>query len=171
MRELETGRLRLRRIRREDAETIFETWASDPEVTRYLTWHPHESPADTRAIVDKWVADYEKEDTCRWGIERKADGVLMGMIDIVDIRNGAPAIGCCSGRAFWNNGYMTEAMRAVRDELFSMGYDRICVEAVAENIGSNRVIEKTGFTFTGVRPGKIEGKPWIKEINTYEMHK
>lgn len=46
------------------------------------------------------------------------------------------------------------------------------IEAVAENVGSNRVIEKAGFVFTGRRPAEaIPGKPWIKEINTYEIHR
>jgi ribosomal-protein-alanine N-acetyltransferase len=172
MRPLETERLKLRLIRATDAEHIYRTWASDPEVTRYLTWQTHESPEDTRKIVDLWVSEYEKEGTYRWGIERKSDGVLMGMIDAVGFRNGVPAIGYCLGRAFWNNGYMTEALKAVISELFTEGYDAVFIEAVVENIGSNRVIEKAGFIFTGTRPAEIfPGKPWIREINTYEIHR
>ena len=172
MRQLETERLKLRLIRTTDAEHIYRTWASDPEVTRYLTWQTHESPEDTRKIVDLWVSEYEKEGTYRWGIERKSDGVLMGMIDAVGFRNGAPAIGYCLGRAYWNNGYMTEALKAVISELFTEGYDAVFIEAVVENIGSNRVIEKAGFIFTGTRPAEIfPGKPWIREINTYEIHR
>lgn len=171
MRALETERLRLRPVCQEDAETIFSTWACDPEVTRYLTWQPHESVDVTRAVVDSWVSAYEREDTYRWGIERKADGVLMGMIDVVAVRDGAPALGYCSGKAFWNRGYMTEALKAVTEELFFVGYEKILIEAVTENIGSNRVIQKAGFTFTGVRAEKLEGKPWIKEVNTYEIHR
>ena len=172
MRQLETERLKLRLIRTTDAEHIYRTWASDPEVTRYLTWQTHESPEDTRKIVDIWVSEYEKEGTYRWGIERKSDGVLMGMIDVVNIRNGVPAIGYCLGRAYWNNGYMTEALKAVISELFTEGYDAVFIEAVVENIGSNRVIEKAGFIFTGTRPAEIfPGKPWIREINTYEIHR
>ena len=57
MREPETERLRLRRILPSDAEHIFETWARDPEVTRYLTWQPHENADVTRKIVDMWVAE------------------------------------------------------------------------------------------------------------------
>ena len=171
-RTIETRRLRLRPICASDAETIYETWARDSEVTRYLTWQPHENVEVTRAVVDTWVAAYDREDTFRWGIERKEDGVLMGMIDMVGYRDGAPVIGYCSGRAFWNNGYMTAALGAVTAELFSAGFDRISMEAVAENIGSNRVIQKAGFRFLGVRPAEVfEGKPWIKQINRYELCK
>ena len=41
MRELETERLRLRALRADDVQAIYDGWASDPEVTRYLTWNPH----------------------------------------------------------------------------------------------------------------------------------
>ena len=43
MRELETERLRLRALRNEDTQAVFDGWASDPEVTKYLTWNAHKS--------------------------------------------------------------------------------------------------------------------------------
>ena len=39
---IETERLILRRALREDAEAMFRNWASDPEVTKYLTWPTYE---------------------------------------------------------------------------------------------------------------------------------
>ncbi|MBR4142117.1 MAG: GNAT family N-acetyltransferase, partial [Firmicutes bacterium] len=44
---IETERLILRRLRREDAGAMFRNWTSDPEVTKYLTWPTHESVAVT----------------------------------------------------------------------------------------------------------------------------
>ena len=40
---METERLILRPFVLNDAEAMFHTWANDPEVTKYLTWNPHES--------------------------------------------------------------------------------------------------------------------------------
>ena len=40
---IETPRLILRKPMLEDAEEVFEAYASDPEVTRYLTWLTHTS--------------------------------------------------------------------------------------------------------------------------------
>jgi ribosomal-protein-alanine N-acetyltransferase len=48
---IETERLLLRRMLRSDAEDIYETFASDPMVTRYLSWKAHSSIAVTRAYV------------------------------------------------------------------------------------------------------------------------
>ena len=108
MKELETERLLLRHIRRDDAQRIYDCWASDPEVTRYLTWQPHASVAVTEAIVARWLADYDKPDTYRYGIELRETGEMIGMIDVVGYHHGNPVIGYCSGRAYWGNGYMTE---------------------------------------------------------------
>ena len=46
---IETERLVLRVPRVEDAQAIFE-YASDPVVTRYLSWRTHTSVADTIAF-------------------------------------------------------------------------------------------------------------------------
>ena len=172
MRELETARLRLRRLRDTDAERIFTCWASDPEVTRFLTWTPHENPDVTRLILRRWLADYEKPEVFRYGMERKAEGALIGMIDVVGSRDGIPYIGYCSGKAYWNQGYMTEALRAVVRELLDSGYTAVGIEAAAENIASNRVIQKAGFCLIGTRePAEREKKPWISRINTYRIER
>ena len=57
---LETHRLMLRQFRIEDAEDMFANWASDPEVTKFLTWPPHESVEATRTLLSEWSKDYEK---------------------------------------------------------------------------------------------------------------
>ena len=170
MKELETERLLPRRIRREDAQRIYDCWASDPEVTRYLTWQPHASVAVTEAIVARWLADYDKPDTYRYGIELRETGELIGMIDVVGYHHGNPVIGYCSGRAYWGNGYMTEALKALCAALFEAGYSMIRIEAVRENIGSNRVIQKAGFRFANSREQPMsESKPEIVTINSYYL--
>ena len=170
MKELETERLLLRHIRRDDAQRIFDCWASDPEVTRYLTWQPHASVAVTEAIVARWLAEYEQPDCYRYGIELRETGELIGMIDVVGYHHGNPVIGYCSGRAYWGNGYMTEALKALCAALFEAGYSMIRIEAVRENIGSNRVIQKAGFRFANSREQPMsESKPEIVTINSYYL--
>ncbi len=170
MRELETERLKLRRIRREDTQRIFDFWARDPEVTRYLTWQPHTSVEVTELVMDHWLAEYEKPDTYRYGIELKESGELIGMIDVVGYHHGNPVIGYCSGRPAWGHGYMTEALKAVCEMLFDEGYPMIRIEAIKENIGSNRVIQKAGFTFANSREAPLsELKPEIVTIHSYYL--
>lgn len=171
MYEIETQRLKLRKISRDDTCNIFNNWASDPEVTKYLTWNAHEDISVTYAIVDYWLVEYEKENCYRYGIERKEDGELLGMIDVVGYHHGNPVLGYCLGKKYWNCGYMTETVQAIVNKLIEDGYEQIVIEAVNENIGSNRVIIKNGFKFVGSREDELSAlKPWIVTINSYRFY-
>ena len=172
MRQLDTKRLILRQVTHDDVQAIFDNWASDPEVTKYLTWNAHENISVTHQIMDFWLDEYKKDNCYRYGIERKSDGELMGMIDVVGYHHGNPVIGYCSGRKYWNNGYMSEALEALIKELFSNGYNTIVAEAAKENTGSNRVIQKAGFKLAASREAAIsEIKPEIVTINSYRLNK
>lgn len=39
---------------------MYYNWASDPEVTKYLTWQPHKSVEETTEILQQWEEDYSK---------------------------------------------------------------------------------------------------------------
>jgi len=47
---VKTPRLTLRRIEPDDAEMMFRNWASDDEVTRYLTWPTHKDISVSKAV-------------------------------------------------------------------------------------------------------------------------
>ena len=172
MRALTTERLILRALTADDTQKIFDNWASDPEVPKYMEWNAHENVEVTRHVVDMWLDDYKNENCYRYVIVRKEDGEVMGMIDVVKYIDGVPVVGYCSGKRFWGNGYMTEALKALLEELFGDGYEAVIIYAVNENIGSNRVIQKAGFRFVGAeqRPHS-EIKPEIVTINNYRLEK
>ena len=60
---IETERLLLRPPTREDTQAIFERYASDAEVTRYLGWPTHTSVQDTEAFVGFSLSEW-----ARWGV-------------------------------------------------------------------------------------------------------
>lgn len=171
MRELETKRLVLRKLRADDAESIFRNWASDSKVTKYVTWNVHKDINETKAILDMWLAEYDNDNCYRYGIVNKADGELIGIIDVVGYHHGNPVIGYSSCRGYWGNGFMTEALGAVMKELEHDGFTELVIEAAAENIASNRVIEKNGFKLVGKRQDRIsEMKPQVVTINSYRYY-
>ena len=53
--EIETKRLILRPFELDDAESMFNNWASDEEVTKYLTWNTHKSIEETKSVLAFWV--------------------------------------------------------------------------------------------------------------------
>jgi retron-type reverse transcriptase len=51
---LETERLILRGLKREDAPTVFKNWTSDTEVAKFMRWNPH---ADITVITENNITD------------------------------------------------------------------------------------------------------------------
>ena len=170
--ELTTNRLILRTIKKEDTQAVFNNWASDPEVTKYLTWPTHKSIKDTERVMDRWLKENDDPKTIRYGIALKDSGELIGMIDVVSYIDNNPAIGYCLSRKYWNKGFMTEACNAFMEYLFAIGYQTILIEADENNIGSNKVIQKCGFEFTHKETKPCSSfKPEIITTNWYRKNK
>ena len=120
-RELETQRLLLRPFREDDAEAMFRNWASDPEVTRYLTWPTHDDPAFTRTLAAQWEESSRDPAFYQWAVVPKDLGEPIGSLSVVrtDASTESMELGYCLGRAWWGQGLMTEAVRAVVGYLFA----------------------------------------------------
>ena len=97
---LETDRLILRKNVIEDAKMMFENWASDSEVTKYLTWPTHTSVDITKMILNSWIEEYSKDNFYQWGIVLKETNELIGSISVVNINEEANSIeiGYCISR-------------------------------------------------------------------------
>ena len=170
--ELSTERLVLRKLAINDVNSIFNNWANDPEVTKYMTWKAHKSIEETKQILDIWLNEYKEPKTIRYGIVLKENNELIGAIDVVHYIDNNPEIGYCLSRKYWNQGYMTEACKALVDYLLAIGYKSILIEADERNVGSNRVIEKVGFKFIHKETKKCSAiKPEITTTNWYRIDK
>ncbi len=112
---IETPRLILRRFRIEDAGEMYRNWASDPEVTRFLTWPVHTSAEVTESLLREWTARYADGGYFNWAMESKETGEVIGNISVVRLNETTEAadIGYCMSRAFWGRGLMPEALSSV----------------------------------------------------------
>ncbi len=169
---LETHRLILRRFRIEDAEDMFNNWASDPEVTKFLTWPTHQNMDTTSWVLNDWIPRYEDGGYFNWAIEWKETGRVIGGIAVVRLEEaiGEAEIGYNLGRAFWGKGIMPEALRAVMDYLFdTAGVNRICAGHDVNNPKSGRVMEKAGMKKEGIRRGGGINNQGICDVACYAL--
>lgn len=149
---IRTERLILRKFTLEDAPAMFENWAKDERVTRYLTWTPHQSPEITKQLLELWCSDYEDLSTYNWVMEY--EGIPIGNISVVRFsdKHEFAELGYCMGHAYWNKGFMPEATRAVIDFLFAeVGVNRICLSHAVKNPASGRVAQKCGLSYEGTK--------------------
>ncbi len=149
---IETDRLILRRFRIEDAEDMFNNWASDPEVTTYLTWPAHESVDVTKMLLTDWISKYEDGFYFNWVMEDKECGKAIGNISVVKLKESVEeaAIGYCMSRSYWGRGLMPEALKAVMDFLFDVvEVNRVVACHDVNNPKSGRVMDKAGMKLEG----------------------
>lgn len=149
---LETERLILRRFEERDAQAMFDNWASNPNVTQYLTWQAHGSVDDTKALLREWVKNYGCDNFYQWAIELKTLAQPIGSISVVRIQEEVDEceVGYCLGEEWWKKGIMTEAFKRVIAFLFEeVKANRICADHDTENVNSGKVMQKSGLTYEG----------------------
>jgi len=149
---IETDRLILRRAIPADAEPMFRNWASDPEVTTYLTWQPHKNIEVTQERLKIWQTEYDKNIHYQWMIVLKELGEPIGSISVVRQNdNIAEAeIGYCIGPRWWHQGIMSEALTAVIAYLFTeVGMNRVAARHDPNNPHSGGVMRKCGMIYEG----------------------
>ena len=149
---LHTQRLTLRPFRAQDAQEMFQNWANDSDVTKYMTWTPHGDISVTRALCEKW--EREAAATFQWAIV--FEGAPIGSISVtgVDEEQERGTIGYCMGKKWWGRGLMTEAVKEVVRFMFEeVGLCRLSGTHAAPNVGSGRVMEKSGLKYEGTRRG------------------
>lgn len=146
---LTSERLTLRSPRLEDAEAIFEEYATDPEVARFVVWTPHQSIAGTEAFLAYFLEHGTQDDNYPWVITRSADGALIGTVHL-RVEPPRAELGFNLARDHWGKGYGTEVVQAVMGFGFGLaGVRRVQAVCHVQNAASARVLEKAGMRREG----------------------
>lgn len=159
---IETERLILRPFYEEDAEPMFRNWASDPDVTKFLTWPVHDNVGITKQVVESWINENHIPQRYQWAIELKKIHEPIGSISAVktDDKTESATVGYCIGRNWWGQGITAEALKAVIAFFFEeVGMN--CVNACHDprNPNSGKVMKKCGMTYEGTwRAGGINNQ-------------
>lgn len=148
-REARTERLVLRWPVTEDAQAIFEEYAADPEVTRYLTWTPHKEPATVIEYLAGVIEQNESGGSYCWALCNPDSNRVIGMIG-GRVRGHRVDIGYVLGREHWGVGYMTESVSWLAEWALQLpGVFRVWAVCDTENRASARVLEKSQFEREG----------------------
>jgi len=149
---LETDRLILREMTKEDAEGIFACFSNE-DVTRYYGQETLEKIEQAEKIVDSFSKSYSEKRGIRWGIERKGTKGIIGTIGFNAWlpKHKRAEIGYELHPNYWRNGYTLEAVLKV----ISYGFEKLDLTRIGavvfiENKASNNLLEKVGFQKEGV---------------------
>jgi ribosomal-protein-alanine N-acetyltransferase len=153
---VETARLALVAPGYGDAVEIFERYARDPEVTRFLGWRRHESVADTLTFLDFSASQWQQWPAGPYLIRSRADGRLLGGTGLEFEAREQAVTGYVLAVDAWGQGYATEALRAVMEVARGVGVVHLYALCHPEHRASWRVLEKCGFVRAVASPQRAE---------------
>ncbi|SDZ43463.1 Protein N-acetyltransferase, RimJ/RimL family [Asanoa ishikariensis] len=149
MTELHTPRLRLHAIDAAEGERIIgrraeaeDTWADD---------FPFDGDViGVTAFLRTTAAHGDQRPFGHYRITRAADGRAIGGIGF----KGQPADGCVEvgyglSPSARGHGYAAEALSALLDVAADHGLSRVVADTTADNVASQRTLERAGFRRTG----------------------
>jgi len=168
---LETTRLILRTIEPSDAEKYLQYLIRNKKFLE--EWEPKREESDysiekiESQINDENKRSLDKKSYLFLILNKKSEEII-GTIKISNIILG-PFLSCYLGYklsdAYINNGYMTEAVLAIKDYCFNdLGLHRIEANVMPRNVRSQKVLLKSGFVCEGI------SKKYLKINGVWEDH-
>jgi RimJ/RimL family protein N-acetyltransferase len=163
---IETPRLRLRPYVPGDAPDV-QRLAGDPAVARTTLLIPHPYPDGAAAAwIGTHAAQWTAQESLVLAITLRRSGELLGSIGLVfQVAHEKADLGYWIGVPYWNQGYTTEAVRAVLDYGFrTLGLNRIEAHYMAHNPASGRVMEKAGLRREGLIPQGVKKDGVFRDV-------
>lgn len=167
---IQTERLRLRLFQMTDAPTV-QQLAGDYDVAKMTLTIPHPYPD---GVAERWIATHgegiRRGTLIEFAITRH-DGTLIGAISLAIRRHSNwGEMGYWVGKPYWNQGYCTEAAKAVIQLGFDhLGLNRIQARHMTVNPASGRVMQKCGMTYEGTLRQAAYREPDYHDLALYSI--
>lgn len=149
---LECDRIILKKMDRSFADDMFE-YASNPAVTKYLTWDVHPNRRFSYNYLGYVNSRYRTGEFFDWAITMRDSGKMIGTCGFTrfNFSSYSAEIGFVLNPKYWGYSIAPEASRRViRFGFDTLELHRIEARYMENNIQSRRVMEKSGMTFEGI---------------------
>ncbi len=146
---IETERMLLRPLSVMDADDIYERWTSDDRVSKYVRWCTHNSVKDTIEWLKFEENNILNDKIYQWGFTLKDKQYLFGGGGVnFNEEEGVFELGYNIMYKYWNQGYTTEAAKAILEFAVKELKQREFVSWHAvDNPASGAVLRKCGFVY------------------------
>ncbi|MCF2568338.1 GNAT family N-acetyltransferase [Mediterraneibacter glycyrrhizinilyticus] len=142
---LETDRLILRKFTEDDLEALYYMH-SDEEVNRFLPWFPLRNMEDAKAFYEeRFVSRYREERAYGYAVCLKENDYPVGYVNVS--MDDSYDFGYGLRRKFWHRGIITEAGKAVIEQLRRDGIPYITATHDVNNPRSGSVMKRLGMKY------------------------
>ncbi|MEH6892339.1 GNAT family protein [Bacillus sp. JJ864] len=166
-----TERLCLRPLAIEDAPDVFE-YASNPEISTYTVWYPHEILQESQIFVQSILDQYESGEMAIYGIELKEEKKIIGTCGFIeyDENHHKAELAYALSPNYWGQGFATEAAMAC----ISYGFEKLQLNRIeagchASNAQSERVMKRLGMQYDGTMRKDMFVKGAYRDTKIYSI--
>lgn len=149
---LEATRVRLRWLTEADVDALFAIF-SDETMMRYWSSTPMTARAEAEQLLARIHGGFRDQSAFQWGVERKADGAVLGTCTLFNIHRGnmRAELGYCLHSSHWGRGYMGESLAALIDHAFAaLKLRRLEADVDPDNATSLKILDRMGFRREGL---------------------
>lgn len=165
---LETARLILRKFTAQDMEALFRI-LEDEEVNRFLPWFPIKSIDEAKKFYDeRYASKYAQSQAYAYAICLKTDNYPIGYIN-VDMEEEHD-FGYGLRRAFWHRGIVTEAGKAVVEQVQMDGLSYITATHDINNPRSGGVMRNIGMKYQYSYEEQWQPKDILVTFRMYQLN-
>jgi [ribosomal protein S5]-alanine N-acetyltransferase len=170
VKQIVTTRVFVREVTDADIEPLFAV-NSDDAVTRFLPYPSWTSLDDGHA----WLARMRSLSAGGTSqqlviVDAKLNRAIgTALIFKFDAASARVEIGYVLARAYWNGGYMREAITALISHLMSNGIRRVEAEVNPNNAASCALLKRLGFTVEGTARERWTAKGVTYDTNLYGL--
>ena len=165
---LETGRLILRKFTEYDLEALFLI-LKDEEVNRFLPWYPIKDLEETKKFYEeRYASQYAPPQAYAYAICLKEDNYPIGYIK-VDMEEHHD-FGYGLRKEFWHKGIVSEAGKAVVEQVKNDGLPYITATHDRNNPRSGNVMRACGMKYCYTYQELWQPKNFLVEFRLYQLN-
>ena len=165
---LETQRLLLRKFTEDDLEALYRIY-SDADVNEFLPWFPLKSMEQARAFFEeRYAAKYAQRQAYAYAICLKEDNGSIGYIKVDMEEHHDLGYGLC--KAFWHQGIVTEATKAVVAQVKKDGLPYITATHDVNNPRSGGVMKHVGMKYRYSYEELWKPKNFLVTFRMYQLN-
>lgn len=165
---LETERLILRKFTENDLEALFLI-LKDEEVNKFLPWYPMKNLEETKRFYEeRYAAKYAEPQAYAYAICLKEDNLPIGYIK-VDMEEHHD-FGYALRKEFWHKGIVSEASRAVVEQVKKDGLPYITATHDVNNPHSGGVMKKIGMKYQYSYEERVQPKNMLVIFRMYQLN-
>ncbi len=166
--KLETERLIMRKFTEDDLDALFLI-LKDEEVNKFLPWYPMKNLEETKRFYEeRYVAKYAEPQAYAYAICLKSDNYPIGYIK-VDISESYD-LGYGLRKEFWHQGIVSEAAKAVAEQVKKDGIPYITATHDVNNPHSGGVMKKIGMKYQYSYEERVQPKNMLVIFRMYQLN-